>query len=238
MSDEDLFDKANETFSQLHSEGKPFFSLVFSSSNHDPFEFPDGKIELYEQPKQTRNNAAKYADYAIGHFFELAKKSNYWNDTIFLIIADHDSRATGDDLVPIRHFHIPALLLGNHIEPKRDNRLVSQLDMPATLLSVAGISSENPMMGYDLTQNVEPNRAIMQYDATQAVMKANNDVIVMRPNTPIESFTYDKANEKLIPKAVDEEEKKDALAQALLPSYLYKHQLYRLPKEEKKEAGK
>ena len=238
VSDEDLFDKANETFTQLYNEGKPFFSLVFSSSNHDPFEFPDGKIELYEQPKQTRNNAAKYADYAIGHFFELAKKSNYWDDTIFLIIADHDSRATGDDLVPIRHFHIPALLLGSHIEPKRDNRLVSQLDMPTTLLSVAGISSENPMMGYDLTQNVEPNRAIMQYDATQAVLKANNDVIVMRPNTPIESFEYDKANEKLLPKEVDDEAKKDALAQALLPSYLYKHQLYRLPKEEKKAESK
>lgn len=68
VSDEDLFDKANETFTQLYKEEKPFFSLVFSSSNHDPFEFPDGKIELYEQPKQTRNNAAKYADYAIGHF--------------------------------------------------------------------------------------------------------------------------------------------------------------------------
>lgn len=237
VSDEDLFDKANETFTKLHDEGKPFFSLVFSSSNHDPFEFPDGKIDLYEQPKQTRNNAAKYADYAIGHFFDLAKKSNYWNDTLFLVIADHDSRATGDDLVPIRHFHIPALLLGNNIEPKRDDRLVSQVDMPATLLSAAGISSENPMMGYDLTQNVTPNRAIMQYDATQAVLKSNNDVIVMRPNTPIESFEYDKTNEKLLPKAVSDEEKKDALAQALLPSYLYKHQLYRLPKEESKKGG-
>ena len=51
MSDEDLFDKANETFTQLQNEGKPFFSLVFSSSNHDPLNFPDGKIELYEQPK-------------------------------------------------------------------------------------------------------------------------------------------------------------------------------------------
>lgn len=236
VSDEDLFDKANETFTKLHDEGKPFFSLVFSSSNHDPFEFPDGKIDLYEQPKQTRNNVAKYADYAIGHFFDLAKKSNYWNDTLFLVIADHDSRATGDDLVPIRHFRIPALLLGNNIEPKRDNRLVSQLDMPATLLSAAGISSENPMMGYDLTQNVTPNRAIMQYDATQAVLKSNNDVIVMRPNTPIESFEYDKANEKLVPKAVSDEEKKDALAQALLPSYLYKQQLYRLPKEGSKKG--
>ena len=105
-----LFDKANETFTQLQNEGKPFFSLVFSSSNHDPFEFPDGKIELYEQPKATRNNSAKYADYAIGYFFKLAKQSNYWKDTVFLVIADHDSRAAGASLVPIKHFHIPALI--------------------------------------------------------------------------------------------------------------------------------
>lgn len=230
MSDEDLFDKANETFTQLQQEGKPFFSLVFSSSNHDPFEFPDGKIELYEQPKQTRNNAAKYADYALGHFFNLAKKSNYWKDTLFLIIADHDSRAAGDHLVPIKHFRIPGLFLGEGIEAKRDNRLVSQIDIPTTLLSLAGVSGEYPMIGYDLTKNVNPDRAIMQYDGTQAMLKGNNDVIVMRPNLPIEGYQYDKANEKLIAKDLPEEQKKEALAHALLGSYLYKNQLYRLPK--------
>ena len=234
MSDEDLFDKANETFTQLQQEGKPFFSLVFSSSNHDPFEFPDGKIELYEQPKQTRNNAAKYADYALGHFFNLAKKSNYWKDTLFLIIADHDSRAAGDHLVPIKHFRIPGLFLGEGIEAKRDNRLVSQIDIPTTLLSLAGVSGEYPMIGYDLTKNVNPDRAIMQYDGTQAMLKGNNDVIVMRPNLPIEGYQYDKANEKLIAKDLPEEQKKEALAHALLGSYLYKNQLYRLPKAEQK----
>ncbi|HGO5854486.1 TPA: LTA synthase family protein [Mannheimia haemolytica] len=232
VSDEDLFDKANETFNQLHQSGKPFFSLVFSSSNHDPFEFPDGKIELYEQPKQTRHNAAKYADYAIGHFFELAKKSEYWQDTVFLVIADHDSRAVGEHLVPIQHFHIPALLLGENIEPRADNRLVSQLDMPTTLLSVAGISGQYPMMGYDLTQNVDPNRAFMQYDSTQAMMKGN-DVVVMRPNLPIEGFSYDKGNHQLSPKEQPESFKKEALAHALLGSYLYKNQLYKLPAETK-----
>lgn len=232
VSDEDLFDKANETFNQLHKSGKPFFSLVFSSSNHDPFEFPDGKIELYEQPKQTRHNAAKYADYAIGHFFELAKKSEYWQDTVFLVIADHDSRAVGEHLVPIQHFHIPALLLGEHIQPRTDNRLVSQLDMPTTLLSVAGISGQYPMIGYDLTQNIDPNRAFMQYDATQAMMRGN-DVVVMRPNLPIEGFSYDKANHKLTPKEQPESFKKEALAHALLGSYLYKNQLYKLPEESK-----
>lgn len=230
MSDEDLFDKANETFTQLQQEGKPFFSLVFSSSNHDPFEFPDGKIELYEQPKQTRNNAAKYADYALGYFFNLAKKSNYWKDTLFLVIADHDSRAAGDHLVPIKHFRIPGLFLGEGIEAKRDSRLVSQIDMPTTLLSLAGISGEYPMIGYDLTKDVNPDRAIMQYDGTQAMLKGNNDVVVMRPNLPIEGYQYDKANEKMIAKDLPEEQKKEALAHALLGSYLYKNQLYRLPK--------
>ena len=48
----DLFDKTNETFTQLQNEGKPFFSLVFSSSNHDPFEFPDGKLSFTNNQKQ------------------------------------------------------------------------------------------------------------------------------------------------------------------------------------------
>ncbi len=231
MSDEDLFDKANETFTELAKGAKPFFSLVFTSSNHDPFEFPDGKIELFDKEKQTRNNAAKYADYALGHFFKLAKQSNYWKDTIFLVIADHDSRVAGDSLVPIKNFHIPALILGENIEPRRDNRLVSQIDMPTTLLSVAGISGEYPMIGYDLTQDVNPNRAFMQYDQTQAMMKGT-DVIILKPNQSPQGYEYDKPNEKLNPKEQPEAMKKEALAHALLGSYLYKNQLYKLPKAE------
>lgn len=226
MSDEDLFDKANETFTQLHQEGKPFFSLVFSSSNHDPFEFPDNKIELYEQPKQTRNNAAKYADYALGHFFKLAKQSNYWKDTIFLIIADHDSRVAGASLIPIQHFHIPALLLGEGIQAKRDNRLVSQIDMPTTLLSLAGISADYPMIGYDLTKEQNPNRAFMQYDQTQAMMQGN-DVIILMPKTEPKGYSYNAKTAELTPKEQPESLKKTALAHALLGGYLYKYKLFR-----------
>ena len=233
VSDEDLFDKANETFSKLHDEGKPFFSLVFSSSNHDPFEFPDGKIELYEQPKATRNNSAKYADYAVGHFFELAKKSNYWNDTIFLVIADHDSRVAGASLMPIKHFHIPALILGGGIEPRRDNRLVSQIDMPTTLLSLAGVSGNYPMMGFDLTQDVNPDRALMQFDQTQALMKGNYDVVIQTAGGGAKGYHYDKASENLTEKDVPVAMKKEALAYALLGSYLYKNRLYQMGDEKK-----
>ncbi|OOF59167.1 LTA synthase family protein [Rodentibacter genomosp. 2] len=233
VSDEDLFDKADETFTKLQNEGKPFFSLVFSSSNHDPFEFPDGKIELYEQPKATRNNSAKYADYAVGHFFNLAKKSNYWKDTIFLVIADHDSRAAGASLIPIKNFHIPALILGEGIAPRRDQRLVSQIDMPTTLLSLAGVSGNYPMIGYDLTKNTNPDRAIMQFDQTQALMKGNRDVVIQMPSKAAQGYYYDKATETLKEKSVSEEMKQEALAYALLGSYLYKNRLYQAGSENK-----
>lgn len=232
MSDEDLFDKADETFKKLHQEGKPFFSLVFTSSNHDPFEFPDGKIELYEQPKQTRNNAAKYADYALGYFFDLAKQSDYRKDTIFLVIADHDSRVYGNSLVPIKHFHIPALILGEGIEAKRDPRLVSQIDMPTTLLSLIGASGNYPMLGYDLTKPENPNRALIQFDKTFAYMRGDQ-VAILQQSQPTRGFIYDRVAKELIPADVPEEMKKQALAYALWGSYAYKQKLHKMQEERK-----
>lgn len=232
VSDEDLFDKAHEKFTALAKEDKPFFSLVFTSSNHDPFDFPKGKIELYEQPQETRNNAAKYADYALGHFFKLAQQSDYWQNTIFLVIADHDSRAGGAAYVPVNNFHIPALILGENIQPQRDNRLVSQIDMPTTLLSLAGISGDYPMLGYDLTKE-SPNRALMQYDKVFGYMREINgqkELAILQAEKPAEGFRYDMQTKTLIPANIPEEMKKQALAYALWGSIAYKEKLYRSEK--------
>ena len=58
VSDEDLFNKAHEIF--LSHGDKPFFALILTTTHHDPFEFPDGRIELYEQKESSRFNAIKY----------------------------------------------------------------------------------------------------------------------------------------------------------------------------------
>ncbi|PJG59037.1 LTA synthase family protein [Aeromonas cavernicola] len=231
-SDEDLMAKANETFQALHKEGKPFFSLVFSSSNHDPFEFPDNRIELYEQPKQTRNNAAKYADYAIGEFFKQAKQADYWQDTLFLVIADHDSRVSGANLVPIPRFHIPGVIVGQGIAPQQDKRLVSQIDMGPTLLSLMGISASYPMLGKDLTQMPAdwPGRAMMQYDKNFALMQGN-DVVILQPERPAEGYVYDFANEQLSPAPQPDTLKQHALGLALWGSLAYEKGLYQTAKE-------
>ncbi|MCF7361503.1 LTA synthase family protein [Vibrio sp. A1-b2] len=198
-SDQDLFTKADEQFAQLSKTEQPFFSLVFTSSNHSPFEYPDSVIEPHNQPKQTVENAVKYADYALGEFVEKAKKSKYWNNTVFAVIADHDARATGTLPVPIGHFKIPAVIFGGGIEPQMDDRLVSQIDLVPTLLSLAGISSQNPMIGHDLTHEVpvEKQRAMMQRDKNFAWMTADNEVVIIQPEKGISTYTYNPNEDSL-----------------------------------------
>lgn len=235
VSDEDLFGKAHERILQQHAEGRPFFKLVFTSSNHAPFEFPAGKIALHDEKKATENNAVKYADHALGRFFEAARSSTYWQDTLFVVVADHDIRVRGDTLVPIRHFHIPALMLGADIEPRTIATVASQIDLPVTALSLMGIAADHPMIGRDISREnpALPGRAMMQFEQHYAWMEGG-DVTVLRPGRPPTAATYDFGSKELqlAAEAVAEPKARRALAHALLPTWLYREQKYHLPDRE------
>lgn len=228
-SDEDLVTKANEYYKSLGD--KPFFSMIFSSSNHDPFEFPDGRIELYEQPKNTVHNVIKYADFSIGKFFELAKKESYYKNTIFVVIADHNTRTYGKSLVPINKFHIPALVVGANIaKGSTYDKLCSQIDIPPTLLSMIGMKVETPMPGRNLQHVAEAveGRSIMQFHDINA-FRVEDRVVILQPNKDPLQFKVEN-DTTLVPMPLDQELAKDALGHLISASYLYKKKLYRLPK--------
>ncbi|MDX5406480.1 MAG: LTA synthase family protein [Chromatiaceae bacterium] len=230
-SDEDLFTATASHLADMHKQQKPFFSLVFTSSNHTPFEFPDGRIALYEQPKATMNNAVKYADYALGQFIAHARQQPYWQDTLFLIVADHDNRVYGNNLVPVEKFHIPALILGADIMPKEIKPIASQIDLAPTLLSLMGINSTTPLIGRDFTADAtSPGRALMQFDQYFALME-QQQVTILRPGQSAVSAEFNQQMKQLTlsTEPVAPEQVKRALAQVLLPSYLYRNQLYTLP---------
>lgn len=231
-SDEDLFDKSLERLADLHAQGKPFFSLIFTTSNHAPFEFPDGKIALHDPTKQTVNNAVKYADYALGKFMAEAKKHAYWKDTVFLIVADHDNRVYGNSLVPIKKFHIPGLILGADIKPKRINTIASQIDLGPTLLSLMGVSSAHPMIGRDFAQDsTTPGRALIQFNNYFAWLEGPSTTILRPGQSPLLG-RYDALTGELdVDTGTPDKAKVDkAMAHVIMPSLLYREQKYRLPK--------
>jgi len=236
VSDEDLFNKSHETFVS-HGE-KPFFALILTTTNHDPFEFPAGRIEPYEQSESSRYNAIKYTDYALGRFFETAKTAAYYENTLFLVVADHSTRLRGQELIPIEKFHIPGLIIAPGIEPGTYDRVASQIDLPATVLDIMGISCTHPMIGQPLLSVPEniPGRAVMQYGDTHAYLLENN-LVVQRPKMKPLQFSVI-ADSQLVPAYLDPEMHKDALAYALLPGLLYNDTGYRLPELSKLHVSK
>lgn len=224
-SDEDLFNLADRYFRQQPSDA-PFFSLLFTTSNHSPFDYPAGRIEPYNAPAATLENAVKYADHALGEFIEKAKRSPYWNNTIFLIIADHSDRVYGDELVPINLFHIPGLIVGGPVKPQRIDRIASQVDMLPTLLSLMGISAEHPAIGIDQMRTDLGDfagRAMMQYGDTQAYLEGDK-VAILRKGLPAKMYAYE--NKRLVPAAADSNFLRHAVSVANWPWYAYMTQTY------------
>lgn len=233
-SDEDLFNQADKELSALNKAGNPFFSLVFTSSNHDPFDIPEGKVKLpegHDPENLKRDLAIKYADYALGKFIAKAKTQDYWQDTVFLVVADHDVRVFGSEPVPLKSFHIPAVILNSGMDAKQDTRLVSQIDLPVTLLSLLGVDQATPMLGYDLTKQYPVERAMMQYYDNFAYVE-NGEAVILMPNQKVSYWHYDPATKTQV--AIDKagssvELAKKALAHVLFSNLAYTEQLYRLP---------
>jgi arylsulfatase A-like enzyme len=146
----------------------------------------------------------------------------------------------GDTLVPIEHFHIPALILGGAVEAKTVDAIASQIDLPVTVLSLMGIAAQHPMTGHDLS-NIGADyrgRAMMQYNANYGWMQQlgptieQNEVVVLREGKAPAFGHYEPQSKKLQNTAAPANGQalaEQALANALLPALLYKEQRYRLP---------
>ncbi len=186
-SDEDMFNQLDRLLQQDMKRDVPVLTLAFSVSNHSPWEYPEGRIQTSGDPA-TVENTVRYADYALGRFFDTAKTRDYWANTVFVVVADHDSRVFGAELIPLKHFHIPAVILGGTVAPRLDDRLISQIDLPPTLLALAGAGCEHPMIGQDLTQQT-PDRAIMQYGDRYGYLKGDM-LTVLEPHLEPRQFRY------------------------------------------------
>ena len=224
VSDTDLFNKAHEFFSS--QKDRPFFSLVFTSSNHSPFEVPEMDDNFYPDQGKSVNNAVKFADYALGDFFKKAEKSSYWKNTVFLVVADHNSRVYGNEVLPVERFRIPGLIIGPGIKPKIIKTVASQIDLPLTVLSLAGISGYVPMPGKNIAETDKnyKGRAILQFYKKNGYMTDGN-ILIMQPWKKADQYVY--SGKSLLKSDLDKNMQKKALAQSLWTFIVYDKKLYR-----------
>ena len=186
VSDEDLFDRAHESYLSDFKAGKNFFSIVFTSSFHDPFEIPQGKVSLdFDAGDQSaRYLAVKYADYALGRFMDKALSAPYAHNTVFLIVADHESKVRAQGTFPLSKFKIPGLIIAPGLSPRQDARIVSQIDLPPTLLALAGLRGSAPFVGENLLRKDAKERALVQYNQIFGLLTPEHFVVLTPRKSP------------------------------------------------------
>jgi len=156
VADEDLFTQALQEADASHARGKPSFMHVMTTSNHRPYTYPDGRIDIPSH--QSREGGVKYTDWAIGNFLDRAAQKPWFKNTVFVIVADHCASSAGKTDLPVERYHIPAIVYAPaHIAPAKMDRLASQIDLAPTLLGLLHFKYESRFLGYDLF-DLEPGR--------------------------------------------------------------------------------
>lgn len=161
ICDEDSYDLALRMCDADAANGKPFFTHIMTVSNHRPYTFPEGRIQIEGNPK-TRSGAVKYTDYALGRFLREASRKPWFQNTVFVILADHCASSAGRTSLPIEKYHIPALIYSpGFINPQRVPTLCSQIDLMPTLFALLGFSYDSRFYGKDILAADFTPRAFM-----------------------------------------------------------------------------
>jgi len=160
VCDEDLLAKATKEADKSYKQHKPFMSFIMTTSNHRPYDFPAGKIDL---PSHSgRKAAVKYTDFAIGNFLQDVENKPWFKNTIFVIVADHCASSAGKSDLPLHKYQIPLFIYApDIIKPQRVSKLASQVDIMPTLFSILNWSYDSKFFGQDILDKNFDERAFV-----------------------------------------------------------------------------
>ncbi|RIA21451.1 phosphoglycerol transferase MdoB-like AlkP superfamily enzyme [Ectopseudomonas oleovorans] len=157
VSDQDMFARGADELARLGRQGKPFYALLQTLSNHTPYALPeDLPVERVTGHGSLDEHltAMRYADWSLGQFFAKARQEPYFKDTLFVVLGDHgfgnDEQITEMDL---SRFSIPLLLIGPGVQETFGGSSVtvgSQIDVVPTIMGRLGQPVQQQCWGRDL----------------------------------------------------------------------------------------
>jgi phosphoglycerol transferase MdoB-like AlkP superfamily enzyme len=200
VSDEDLFAKAVVELDRLDQEDRPFFATLLTVSNHLPYTYPAGRIAR-PPGERKRENAVQYADWALGEFFQAARRREFYRNTLFVVMGDHGARVYGRQLFPIKSYRVPALMIlpGGERQGTRTSTLASSLDIAPTIMGILGGEYRSVFFGRDvLNTPAGQGYALMQHNHDVALLSANHELVVLGSQKAVSGFRLNPATFDLV----------------------------------------
>ncbi|TWE07164.1 phosphoglycerol transferase MdoB-like AlkP superfamily enzyme [Pseudomonas sp. AG1028] len=190
VSDQDMFDRGALELKTNYGQ-KPFYALLQTLSNHTPYALPkDLPVErvMIDGKEDLHRTAMRYSDWALGQFFEKARKEPYFNQTLFVVVGDHGfggfDQVTEMDL---QRFNVPLLLIAPGIQEKFgkvSHTVGTQVDIVPTIMGRLGGETRHQCWGRDLLNLPEGDMGVGVIkpsggDQTVAIVTA--DYVLVQP---------------------------------------------------------
>ncbi|MBL0121988.1 MAG: LTA synthase family protein [Betaproteobacteria bacterium] len=214
VADEDLFSLALRELDTRHAASKPFYAHIMTTSNHRPFTYPEGRIDI--PSKTSREGGVKYTDWAIGKFIEQARTKPWFDNTLFVIVADHTHKGRGRQELPLENYHIPMVIYApKHVQPRKIETIASQIDVSPTILGMLNVSYRSRFFGQDiLLEGTAHERALMANYQTVGYYESGR-IVELKPNARV----------RVVDAATGKQAPMDALSEQLIDEAISYYQL-------------
>ena len=202
VSDQDMFNRSIEELQALSKQGKPFYALLQSLSNHTPYalpkDLPVDPVTGYGAYNE-HLTAMRYSDWALGQFFEKIRHQPFYQDTLFVIVGDHGFGGTQQlTEINLLNFHVPLLLIAPGIQEKfgvTRTTVGTQIDIVPTIMGRLGQTVQHQCWGRDLLALPEddPGFGMIKPSGSDQIVAlvAGNQVIVQPKGISPRLYTYE-----------------------------------------------
>lgn len=230
VADEDLFTLALKKMDEDNRTNKPFLTQIMTVSNHRPYTFPKGRIP-HDPDVQSREGAVAYTDYAIGKFIREASQRPWYDNTVFVIVADHCAKASGKTDLPVSGYHIPMIIFAPKIfEPRKFDRLTSQIDIVPTILGIVKLNYRTKFFGRDIFNDTTGSDRALLSTYQGLGYFTGNDLLVQMPPKEIKQYRINQGGEQ-ISTALNDSLAKMAIAYYQTTAWLFRNDKFRHEKK-------
>ena len=158
---------------------EPFINVVLTLSSHEPFEVPMETVFKGKDEISMFKNSVYYADKSLGDFIEDSRKTEWWKNTLVILVADHCRRNSTE--IPVYSqeiFKIPMVWIGGALSGGgiRIEKTGSQVDIPATIADQLNIEG-NFRFGKDLLSDESNSFAFYAFNEGFAFITDSSTVI-------------------------------------------------------------
>lgn len=226
VSDDVIFNRTLKEADSDYAKNQPFFFQIMTTTNHRPYTYPEGKIDI--SSGSGREGAVKYTDYAIGEFIKNAKNKPWFEDTIFVMVADHCAGSARKTELPVDKYHIPLFIYAPlHVRAVENATLSSQIDVAPTILGVMNLNYESQFYGQDiLKMESDKGRALVSNYQKLGLFK-NNKLVYLSPQQKADMVDDPLGEHQILPPQTQPDLLDEAMSYYQSADYIWTHRLSR-----------